>query len=191
MDFEWLVDNKEARAIVASFSTYDDESSVHVLYLNRNDDQWRLFDWRDVLLPMSEAQFWAIYAGMDEPQDETYGSFTQRAYNISLSGAALPEKIKQTMATYNRTMFPRLYAAMAQNSLCSWLVLYKAKKELAEVAKQLSPDEFAGAWLYKAQSAAWSNDIELAFDNLREFNKQVGWHPKASQMAAEIAETPL
>jgi hypothetical protein len=191
LDFEWLVKDKEARVVVSSFSTYGDENYVHVLYINRQDDQWKLFDWRDVLLPMSEAQFWAIYAGLDEPQDQAYYEFTDDFYKtFADESLAQPEKIKRTMSTFKRTKFPHQYTAMAQNFLCSWLVVYNAKEELAEVVKQLSPDEFAGAWLYKAQSAAWSNEPELAFRCLTTLNKQVGWHPKAAQMAAKLARTP-
>ena len=191
LDFEWLVKDKEARTIVASFANYGDGNYIHVLYLTRQADQWKLFDWRDVLLPMSEAQFWAIYAGLDEPQDQAYHEFADTAYE-TYSNATLttPEKIERTLSTFKQTKFPRRYMALAQNSLCSWLVAYEAKAELAEFVKQLSADEFAGAWLYKAQSAAWSNEAERAFEYLRELNKQVGWHPKAAQMAADFAQTP-
>ena len=189
LDFEWIVKDKEARAVVATFTTYNSDSYVYVLYLKRSDGDWKLFDWRDVLQPMSEAQYWAIYAGLIEPLDEAHLNFSDTAYEIYTSESPTADKIKQTVAAYKRAKFPRRFNAMAQDTLCSWLVLYNAKDELAEYSKQLSPDDFAGALLYKARSAAWANDIELAFQHLRALNKQVGWHPEVGRMAVEYAET--
>jgi hypothetical protein len=190
LDFEWIVNDREARAVVAGFTSYNDDCNVSILYLNRQDEQWKLFDWRDVLQPMSEAQYWAIYAGLSEPQDEAHLNFSDSAYEIYCSTATTADKIKHTMAAYNSTKFPRRFSAMAQDTLCEWLVTYNAKQELAEIATQLSTTDFAGAWLYKARSAAWSNQIGLAFDHLNALSRQVGWHPKAGRLAAEIAETP-
>jgi hypothetical protein len=128
LDFEWLVEDKEARVMVASFSAYGDDSYMHLLYLNRQNDQWKLFDWRDVLLPMSEAQYWAVYAGLDDPKDRAYYEFTDAAYKIySNESLGASEKIRQTLSAFKSTKFPRLYNAMAQNSLCAWLVHYNAK----------------------------------------------------------------
>ncbi|MDX1930272.1 MAG: hypothetical protein SFV81_27345 [Pirellulaceae bacterium] len=190
LDFEWIVKDKEARAVVASFASYAEESSVYVLYLNRQNDQWMLFDWRDVLLPMSEAQYWAIYAGMSEPEDQVYLDFRDTAYEIYCSDSTNADKIKHTMEKYKATTFPTRYSTMAQDTLCTWLVTYNAKAELAEISDQLTANDFAGAWLYKARSAAWSNKVELAFEHLDALNRQVGWHPEAGRMAAQIAETP-
>lgn len=190
LDFEWIVKDKEARAIVASFASYTEESSVYILYLNRQNEQWKLFDWRDVLLPMSEAQYWAIYAAISEPQDSVHLEFRDSAYEIYCSNSPNADKIKQTMAEYKATNFPRRYSTMAQDTLCTWLVTYNAKQELAEIAEQLTANDFAGAWLYKARSAAWSNKIDLAFEHLDALNRQVGWHPEVGRLAAQIAETP-
>lgn len=190
LSFEWLVENKEARVVVAGFSTYGDETNVYVLYLTRHEEKWKLFDWRDVLLPMSEAQFWAVYAGLDESQDHAYFEFRDAAYEIYNSPAATTEKINNTLTSYRQYKFPRRHKAMAQDLLCRWLVTYKAKTALAETVKQLNTDDFAGAWLYKAQSAAWSNESELAFKYLGELHKKVGWHPKTARIAGESARTP-
>ncbi len=191
LSFEWLVPEKEARAVVACFPEYGGAETIYVLYLSRVKDEWKLFDWRSVLAPMNESQFWAIYAMLPERTDDVYSEFTNEAYTIcSRYDVSNQKKITDLMTLYRRTEFPQEYKALAKDVLCTYLISLDAKAELGPIADSLSADEFAGALIYKATSAHWSGKTESAFEHLTELNRRIGWHPQSARLAGEFAETP-
>ncbi len=191
LSFEWLVPEKEARAVVACFPEYGGAETIYVLYLSRVKDEWKLFDWRSVLAPMNESQYWAIYAMLPERTDDAYGEFTNEAFTIcSRYDVQKQKKITDLMTLYRRTEFPREYKSLAKDVLCAYLISLDAKAELGPIADSLSADEFAGALIYKATSAHWSGKTASAFEHLMELNRRIGWHPQSAKLAGEFAETP-
>lgn len=190
LNFEWLVPEKEARAVVACFPEYGGAETIYVLYLIRTNDGWKLFDWRDVLAPMNESQYWAIYAALPERTDQVYSNFTQEAFDIcSDYEAPNQKKITELMSRYRSTKFPRQYNMLANDLVCSYLVALDAKAELALMSDKLTANDFAGALVYKSISAHWAGDSAKAFQHLKELQDRLGWHPRAASLAGEFAET--
>ena len=178
LSFEWLVTDREARAVVASLSEYDQSDSIYVLYLKRSDDEWKLFDWRDVLAPMNESEYWAIYMMLPERKDDVYSRFTYEAADVC-SNYELSErqKIDQLTALYKGTRFPREYVALAKQYMCATLASLNANDELKTLVDSISPSEFAGTYIYKAIAAHSAGDNEKAFAYLSELHRLCGWHP--------------
>ena len=191
LSFEWLVPNVEARVVVACVSEFEGADSVYVLYLKRSEETWKLFDWRDVLSPMSESQYWAIYTKLPEPADDWYSDFSLAASEIAYQfEVPRDERVKKLMARYNQVKFPEPYVNLSKDLLCSYLVMLEAKEELAAVTASLTAEDFLGVLHYKATLADWSGDSAKAFEYLSELNAKIGWHPRVTLMASAFAKTP-
>lgn len=190
LDFEWLVPNQEARAIVASYWDDYDQPEVWLLYVTRASGEWKLYDWRDVLTSASETQYYALYTAAPVLSQDNFSDLTYELDEIYYDDTiAWGEKAQQSMAAFRKRRYPPDILPLAQSHCASYLLLYDAIDLLADLAREMDDQAFIGAHYYQGRVALGADDHPEAFQQAKSVIEKAGWHPAAAVLAGQCAST--
>lgn len=187
IDARWISES-EARVIVLADGYYRPE--LFVVYLIEKDGAFRIYDWRETLQPLSEAQYWAEYVALDEPECYRYSELTYELDGILNDPSLADEQRAGKMyAVYAQAELPESLAAMGQNIAAIYLEnATDSEQELRRVVDRMQPSGFAGAYVWKAKLAE-IDDPQQAFSQAMRAIKAAGWHPAAASIVLSTAKT--
>lgn len=194
IDVEWLVANQEARLVVLDESYYGDDT-LWLLYVSMKDGEWKLYDWRQILQPMSEAQYYAIYSAASPLTQDNYAEFSNDAWNIYYRGDSdLQQLSREIYASYLSYTFPPELKPYAQFTCVNYLLDCGQTPELEQLLLEMSQGT-AGVGIpdsvhfFNAKQAAQNGKLSVAFAEAEKFLAKVGWHPQAATIAGRSAQT--
>ena len=135
---EWLQPDRELRLTVAAYWPEYDQPEIWLLYMKRSGDQWKLYDWRDVLEAASEAQFYAMQSAAPIRQQDSYVDLTNETNDIYYDDAiAWESKATKTLSALNQHTYPDDILPLAQSNAAAYLVLYDAADQLRQIVGQM------------------------------------------------------
>ncbi len=190
LDVRWIVPEEEACVTVtSSWDTYS-PPEVWLLYVHRNSQQWKLYDWRDVMEAASESQYFAMFSAVSERVQDNYSDLTMDVHDIYFDDdIAWDEKASRTWTTYRSRTYPDEVRPLAQAYCAYYLDLYDAKDQLESLAREIRDNSFAGAHYYKGRLALLQDEPQEAFHQATLLVEKLGWHPAAALLAADAAES--
>jgi hypothetical protein len=182
---EWTRPNEEARAIVKMPHPSLGDSSLWVVWLVRKNDKWKLYDWQDMLGPMSEAEYYARYYNTDG--DDSYSQFTDDihgiGYNYSLADSERIAKISQRLKTM-RVIQP--LRELASIYAISHLADLNAWDETEKFTTQLIQPTTGYHSLLLSRAAFGKKANEKGIGHLRTLFDRVGWVPDLGGLVSDL-----
>ncbi len=191
VDFRWLVPGIEARATLVHTRKWNDQADVLLLYVTKKNGSWKIYDYRDVLLPFSEAQYFAAYSAVPISARDSYYDLSVELLSIySNDKIGKQQQAALSLQALNRGRITKSVFPLAQSLTAGYLLLYGDIPTLAELTNSMDDKAFAGSHRFKAELALLQDKPSDAFSHAAELIKNVGWHPAAATLAGKSAETP-
>jgi hypothetical protein len=188
--FEWLLPNVEARVSLVAYYDWDDKPMVYLCYLTRESGDWKYYDSRNILEPMSEAQYLAAYAAAPLSTSENFYELGNALYELNYSDLDDEEKANRSLREYQSRRYPSTMRPSAQSLTADYMVDYGNAESLRKLTEKIADSSFAGAQWVKGKLALLEQDKAAAFERASKLMEQVGWHPVGALLAAEAAEAP-
>lgn len=187
---EWLVPSREVRATIVSYWDDYDQPEVWYLYLTKSGDDWRLYDWREALEPMSEAQFFAVYNATSTRMQEDFTEFAYEVDEIYYDDAVpFKDKATKTIDAFRQRRYSQSLLPSAQHHAAQYLVLYEDGQKLRALASEMDPQTSFAASYFQGYAAYLLDDHDTAFRCAERIMDQLGWYPAAAILAGYAAET--
>ena len=186
---EWLIPDKEARATVVSYNDYIDQPDAYFVYLIRDKEEWKIYDWRDVLSPVSEAQYFALYTRLPNAMDD----YVELSIELDeIDGdyeIENPERAARTLDAFRKYDFPSDIQPLARCLVAGYLSRFGEPTALHEFARGMDTSSgFAPAY-YKARANYLQDNKLDAFNQLVDSLKELGWHPALTNLAGLCTTT--
>lgn len=187
---QWLVPEREVRATIVSYWAAYDQPEVWYLYLKKHEDAWKLYDWREALEPMSEAQFFAVYNATSARKQEDFTEFAYKVDELYYDDEVpLKDKATETINAFRLRQYPQSLLPYAQYHCAQYLVLYEDGQKLNSLAQEMDPSASFGASYYQGYAAYLLDDHATAFRHAERIMDELGWYPAAAILASYAAET--
>ena len=187
---DWLIPNQEVRLTLVDDYYYYGESAVWLVYAVKKNGEWKLYDWRNVLQPMSESQYYALYSSAPPKTQDNYADFTNDAWAIYNSGDnELRRQAREIFTAYQSYQYPNALKPLADYSCVSYLLECGHSNGLNKLVAEMSPNTLRSAQFFKAKLAISQGNLELAYEEASGFLTDVGWHPEAVRIASRCAQS--
>jgi hypothetical protein len=187
---DWLVPQKEARVAVMSVDHWEEYPLLHLLYVKRSVKGWRLYDHRDLLQPLSETQYYAIYTSLPYSAQAHYHDLYSellKIYNDYSLDAS--QKSKRSVVALQRFKFPGELRQQAQYLTIHYLNLYEHIPTLDPFLADPVVDGCLAVPLARGRLALLKGDKAAAFEEAERMMSKVGWHPAAAVLAGKAADS--
>lgn len=191
---DWIVRDQEARILIATPLSTFEAGTVHAIWLVRKDDNWRVFDWKDVLEPLSNAEYMAVYYGEQPQYEEEMAKLAEEIREIYESGKTDETKANAIWQATARASIQPEYREYANFHACQYLLALNQMDKLEQVLRELPERSNLAIKFLKLRLAMHQVDegaitTDDFFLRAKQFLGGVGWYPGLGRTLIQHAKT--
>jgi hypothetical protein len=191
---DWIIEGQEARILVAfPFNTLE-AGAVHAIWVVRQGDDWRVYDWKDVLEPLTNAEYMAVYYGEKTRYEGKMAELMEEINEIFESGKTDETKANAIWQATNRTTVDPVYREYANFQACQYILALNQMDKLEQVLRELPERSNLGRKflrlrlaIHKVSEGTISN--EDFFLRAKQFVSGTGWYPGLGRTLMQHAKT--
>ncbi|GIW99306.1 MAG: hypothetical protein KatS3mg111_2639 [Pirellulaceae bacterium] len=187
LNVEVLKPEEEVRLLVFGEGSGIDWLCLYEVYLIKRHGKWRLYDWHDRLLPLSEVQRAAAEISRDNPSPGAFVRLNSKMIEIGNAEEELDICVEKMIRARRETFLPHLLATQADAYLACYLCMLGAGPQLCRYLERLPDDWMAGKHFYLARAYQLSGEADQAFQHAVACRDEFGWHPAVALILAQTA----
>jgi len=191
---DWIVEGQEARILVVTpFSTLE-AGAVNAIWLKRQADDWRVYDWKDVVEPLTNAEFMAVYYGEKPRHDGKMSQLMEDITAIFESGKSDETKANAIWQATTTAYVDPLYREYANFHACQYILALNQMDKLEQVVRDLPERSNLSRKFLKLKIAIHKMSqgkitVEDLFLQAKQFVDGTGWYPGLGRTLIEQAKT--
>jgi hypothetical protein len=175
LSLRWIVPDQEVQAYILSHNGFVSARSICCLWLIKKNEQWHVYDQKDLLEPLSDADYTAISFGLMD--GSTYHRFAEKITDL---------KTPQEVELYVKSAYvEKPFRELANIYAMSRLVELEAWDAVDRLALRTDTQRCACPIYFQAQSAAQRGDYERTLKLFRLLIDRFGWFPGLPELVGD------
>ncbi len=191
---DWIIEGQEARILVAYPFSSLEAGSVHAIWVVRQEDDWRVFDWKDILEPLTNAEYMAVYYEEKPQHDGKMAKLMEEITEIYESGKTDETKANAIWQATSRATVQPEFRESANFQACQYILALNQMDKLEQVLQGLPARsnlcrKFLRLRLAMHKIAEGTITSEDFFLRAKEFVSGTGWYPGLGRTLIQHAKT--
>lgn len=191
---DWIIEGQEARLLVATPLSTLEAGTVNAIWVVRQGDDWRVYDWKDILEPLTNAEYMAVYYGENPRHEGKMAELMEDINEIFESGKTDETKANAIWQATTRATVDPVYREYANFQACQYILALNQMDKLEQVLRELPERSNLGRKFLRLRIAMHkitegTISSEDFFLRAKQFESGTGWYPGLGRTLIQHAIT--
>ena len=191
---DWIIEGQEARLLVATPLSTLEAGMVNAIWVVQHGEDWRVYDWKDILEPLTNAEYMAVYYGEKPQYEGEMAELMEDITEIYESGKTEETKANAIWQATTRAIVQPEYREYANFQACQYVLALNQMDKLEQVLRELPERsnlgrEFLRLRLAMHKIAEGTISSEEFFLRAKKFVSGTGWYPGLGRTLMQYAKT--